>query len=548
LSKGSAHAKPKIKKPKQGSGLDSIMVIRLAVAAVIFAVSLIIDMPKFLSLILLVLSAVVAGYDIVLSAINAVEEGDYFATPLVIVFVSVIAYVIGFGVEGAALLILYQIGLLLIAYADERTKKTAMELLQYQDEETVTRISDLIRDKETGYMEIESVMKKSSGNVLKIAMLFAVVYAAVLPLATSFTFTVSIHRALTIIIIATPMSVIAAMRLTGIMGLCYSAREGIIFNNAKSMESAGLANVAVFDKEGIFTASTPRLLSVQSDFLDNNTFMSFVSHAVFYSDQPFAKAVAAANDQEYKLDVISDFVDMPGRGVDLKIGGARVTLASSELFASRGVYVPDDTAEQGKTYYMTVSDRYVGKITVSDEINQEAAELADNMKSVGIKRCILLTEDGNYESQRLAEELDFSEVYGECDTAKKLKLIEDLNEGSANQIIYIYANGIEAHSGADIDIRVNRKGKYSDAVAYPDFVSNIPFAIQVCNRVREVAITNALFAFIVKAVLIFLSIVGYCNIWFAVFIDMVAAIATVLNTISVTKESFIRSLKYKAGK
>ena len=45
---------------------------------------------------------------------------------------------------------------------------------------------------------------------------------------------------------------------------------------------------------------------------------------------------------------------------------------------------------------------------------------------------------------------------------------------------------------------------------------------------------NTLFAFGVKAFLIFLSILGYCTFWFAILMDMVAAVATILNTIRVT--------------
>ena len=67
-------------------------------------------------------------------------------------------------------------------------------------------------------------------------------------------------------------------------------------------------------------------------------------------------------------------------------------------------------------------------------------------------------------------------------------------------------------------------------------------------RVKDIAVENALFAFIVKALLVFLSIVGYCNLWFAIFIDMVAAVATILNTIRVTNESLISSLRYKMGR
>lgn len=527
---------------------DMLLFIRLVAATVIFAVSLIVKMPAFASILLLVLSAAVAGYDICLQAVNSVENGDYFATPLVVVFIAAISYVIGFASEGAALILLYQIGLRLIAYAAERTRKSAIELLRYQDEETVDKIKALLCEEQAGYMEIESTMRYSSGSILKIAMIFAVVYAITLPLFTSFSYTVSIHRALTIILIATPMSVVAAMPSTGIVGLCYSAQQGVLFNKAATMEATGKVNIAIFDKAGIFSEACPRVLSVQSDVLDSATFMNFAAHAVYYSEQPIARAIAAVNDQEYRLDIISDFVDIPGRGVDVKIGGAQLTLATSELFASRGVYVPQSGESEGRAYYMTVSDRYVGKLVLSSDVNDEAADLAEDMKELGVKRCILLTEDGNDESQQLAEVLGFNEVYGQCDTEKKLRLVSDLSEGSKNRILFVYSSGIESHSSATVDMRVSPKAKYADATVLPDFVANIPFSIQVCRRMREIAVENALFAFVIKAILIFLSIVGFCNVWFAIFIDMAAALATILNSIRVTNESLLRSFQYKRGK
>lgn len=527
---------------------DMLLFIRLVAATVIFAVSLIVKMPAFASILLLVLSAAVAGYDICLQAVNSVENGDYFATPLVVVFIAAISYVIGFASEGAALILLYQIGLRLIAYAAERTRKSAIELLRYQDEETVDKIKALLCEEQAGYMEIESTMRYSSGSILKIAMIFAVVYAITLPLFTSFSYTVSIHRALTIILIATPMSVVAAMPSTGIVGLCYSAQQGVLFNKAATMEATGKVNIAIFDKAGIFSEACPRVLSVQSDVLDSATFMNFAAHAVYYSEQPIARAIAAVNDQEYRLDIISDFVDIPGRGVDVKIGGAQLTLATSELFASRGVYVPQSGESEGRAYYMTVSDRYVGKLVLSSDVNDEAAELAEDMKELGVKRCILLTEDENDESQQLAEVLGFNEVYGQCDTEKKLRLVSDLSEGSKNRILFVYSSGIESHSSAAVDMRVSPKAKYADATVLPDFVANIPFSIQVCRRMREIAVENAVFAFVIKAILIFLSIVGFCNVWFAIFIDMAAALATILNSIRVTNESLLRSFQYKRGK
>ena len=536
-------------KSQSPGGLNSIIVIRLIVASLIFAVSLIVKMPSLVRILLLALSVVVSGYDVALDAVNSVESGDYFATPIVIVFVAVISFFIGFGLEGAALMMFYQIGQILIAYAQERTVKSAKELLCYSDEETVEKVTGIIEEENAGKMAMEYTVGSAASFILKIALGIAVLYAVLIPILTNLSFAVSIHRALTIIVIATPLSVVVAMPLTGIIGICYGAQFGVIFNNAAAMEKAAEVETAVFDKPGVFADDHPSLVSAQSDLLDKSTFMNFAAHAVYYSEQPFAKAISDAFNFDYKLDLISDFQDIPGCGVDLKINGAHVTLATRELFASRGEAVPYENAKEDyQMFYMMVSEKYVGKIALTNEIYGETEQLAPDLKAIGFDKCILLTEDGKEESEAAATELEFDEVYGECDTERKLRLINDLKASRDTQMMYVYANGFDAHSAADLDIRVSRKGKFADILVIPEYIANLPLALQLCSRVREVAAENAIFAFVIKAILIFLSLTGYCNIWFAIFIDMAAALATILNSIRVTSPSLIGILKYKAGK
>ena len=536
-------------KSQSPGGLNSIIVIRLIVASLIFAVSLIVKMPSLVRILLLALSIVVSGYDVALDAVNSVESGDYFATPIVIVFVAVISFFIGFGLEGAALMMFYQIGQILIAYAQERTVKSAKELLCYSDEETVEKVTGIIEEENAGKMAMEYTVGSAASFILKIALGIAVLYAVLIPILTNLSFAVSIHRALTIIVIATPLSVVVAMPLTGIIGICYGAQFGVIFNNVAAMEKAAEVETAVFDKPGVFADDHPSLVSAQSDLLDKSTFMNFAAHAVYYSEQPFAKAISDAFNLDYKLDLISDFQDIPGCGVDLKINGAHVTLATRELFASRGEAVPYENAKEDyQMFYMMVSEKYVGKIALTNEIYGETEQLAPDLKAIGFDKCILLTEDGKEESEAAATELEFDEVYGECDTARKLRLVNDLKASRDTQMMYVYANGFDAHSAADLDIRVSRKGKFADILVIPEYIANLPLALQLCSRVREVAAENAIFAFVIKAILIFLSLTGYCNIWFAIFIDMAAALATILNSIRVTSPSLIGILKYKAGK
>ena len=171
---------------KLSATLNNSLVIRLVVACVVFAVSLILTMPKFLSILLLVLTAVLAGYDIILHAVDAVENGNFLATPVLVILITVLSFCIGFGIEGTALVLLYQIGILLLNFAKDHTKKAALDMLQGQDEDIVKHMGELVDNEENTVMAIENVMRTSAGSILRLAMLFAVIYAIALPLILNY--------------------------------------------------------------------------------------------------------------------------------------------------------------------------------------------------------------------------------------------------------------------------------------------------------------------------------------------------------------------------
>lgn len=539
---------PKVDPEKLSATLNNFLIIRLVVASVIFAVALILNIPNWLRIVLLVISAALAGFDFIMKAFTAVENGDFLSSPVMLVLISVVAFFVGFATEGAALLLLYQIGLLLLNFAKEHTKRSALDLVQDCDEDVYAHMKELAANEESCSMAIENVMQVSAGTILHLAMLFAVVYAIALPLFTNFGFLISIHRALVILLIATPLSIVASIPVAGLVGLCSSASRGLVFNNAGSMEAMADTTVAVIDKNGVFTDECPRVISMYSDVLDQDTFLNFVAHAVYYSEQPVANAISAVFDRDYRLDVIKDFREIPGAGVELSIDGIPVTFASAEYLRGRGLDIEASDESVGQTFYMVVSGRKMGKVVISSDVNQNLENLVPELKSAGIGRCILLCEDSKESGQVFAEAMNFSEMYAQCNTPKKLKIVEETTQKTKGAVLFLYAAGIEQHSAAAVDIRVSKRAKYADAVVTADELGSLPVVKQVSKRVREICIENALFAFIVKAVLIFLSIIGYCNLWLAVVLDFATAIATVFNTIRITGPSIRANLKYRYGR
>lgn len=528
--------------------VSTVIAVRLILASILFVCSVILKIPAFLSIILLVVSAVAAGYDIALKAYSAILRGEFTADPVIVVLVSVLAFFVGFSIEGAALVILYQIGLLLLNYAKERSQRAALELLHYQDDDTVSQMKETLSDDSRKAMPVFNLMYRSSARVLKLAMIIAVVYAIVLPLFTSLPYSVSIHRALIILLVSSPLSVVASIPSVAEVGLCYCAQQGIMFSNAAALEGMADVSAVAFDKNGVFADETPRVTAVYSDVFDSNTFMNFVAHSVYYSDQPIARAVAAVYDHEYNTSVIKDFSDIPGYGVQLSISGIDVVFATRELFDIRGIELPPETITSGQVYYMVVAGKLMGKVVVSSGSNRIDDDFIPELRKCGINRCILFADGPKELNQQFAEDMGFSELYADCDEDVRLGLLQDISNKIKGKLLFIHSGKIDYHTDADIDIRVGRNDEYSDAAVSHDSLSNISFSKQVALRVRELCIENSVFAFVVKSILIFLAITGYCNLWFAIFIDFVAAVATVLNSIRVTSESLLKSLKYKMGR
>ena len=495
-----------------------ILVIRLVIASIIFAVSAVVSMPAIVKTILLAIATLIAGYDIILDAINSIESGDYFGVSVVILFVAVLAFVFGYGIEAAAMVILFKVAHIVSDYVAERTLLSAEELLRYRDEEEIRKTIDTAGKAGAGSLEISDSIEAAASFVLKILIGVAVAFAILAPLTTHLSVRESIHRALSIIVIATPASVLLSLPLAGVVGIFSAARYGTLFNTARGVEKLSDVKTLIVDKAGVLAEECPKLLSVQSDILDTNTFLTFAAHAVYYSEQPIAKALANATDGEYKLEVISNFAEIPGSGVEVDIGGAHVTLATKEYYIDRGEAVPYGAeTSDSQVFYMMIAGRYIGKIAISNSMLDSVENLVTDFRGNGVERCVLISEDGREETAAFASKFGFDDAY-------------------------LYSSGIESHSKADIDVRVSKAGKYADALVNPSSITMLPSVFHVAGRIREVVSENAIFSIAIKAILVFLSINGWCNIWFAMFVDSAASIATQLNAIRVSSDSFLKGM------
>ena len=124
-------------------GVKKELLVRLAVAVVLFIAGLVLSAKGNIALLLMLASFLIGGYDVILRAIVRAANEHSFGEELLVTVAGVLAFVINAGYEAAAVMIIYQAGFALRAYALELTKGALRERVDpYPTEVNVFRGED----------------------------------------------------------------------------------------------------------------------------------------------------------------------------------------------------------------------------------------------------------------------------------------------------------------------------------------------------------------------------------------------------------------------
>ncbi len=149
---------------------DLVLIIRLVIAIVLTAASLIIKVPTAVKYILLVLAVIAAGFDLCFEAVEAVMRKDFVAAPVLVLIAAVGSILLGYPVDGAVAVILYQVCMAALRFAEARTMDSAMDLVRGEEADRAARMQELIHAEGAGETDLGSVIGRSVSLVLKAAI------------------------------------------------------------------------------------------------------------------------------------------------------------------------------------------------------------------------------------------------------------------------------------------------------------------------------------------------------------------------------------------
>ena len=440
------------------------------------------------------------------------------------------------------MLVVYQLGRTCLNFVIRKTKLGFYGAVSPEDREGSLRLRSILNspgslknsvfDKYMPYLELFS----------KAAFIVGILFATAVPLITDMTYVMSIRRGSMLIIAAVPISALAALPMYSLAGLSRAAEYGVYIKNTASLENTGDLASVIYDKADVFTDGTPKLVSVNSPILDNESFLQLAAYTAYSSEQRFAAPIVSAYSGDIITSYISDFKDIPGCGMEISLHGRSVLLGTGELFDAKGISIPDTERKSGYILYLAIGGRYAGSLTLKEKLNPYAESVISDFAALGGIKSVLLTEDGRDVSERLAKALNVDELHYECGFTEKADIIQKCKDQLApdEKLMYISAENLEYHTAADIDAKVGTEFENADMLMSNVGIFGLPVAYTASHMVKRLSSENLVFTAVIKFVLVVLALTGSATLWFIVLLDFAASVFGVLNVVRMPSADTLR--------
>ena len=198
----------------------------------------------------------------------------------------------------------------------------------------------------------------------------------------------------------------------------------------------------------------------------------------------------------------------------------------------------------GTIVYIAINNEYEGSIVISDEIKEDVDSALYKLKSIGIRKTVMLTGDNKSVANKIAKLIGIDKVYAELLPGDKVSKIEEIiKEKSKKGKVLFVGDGINdapVLARADIGIAMGGIGsdaaiEAADVVLMRDKIESISEAIRISKRTNKILWQNIILALTIKIGVMLLVVLGLTNMWAAVFADVGVTLIAVLNSIRIIR-------------
>lgn len=417
-----------------------------------------------------------------------------------------------------------------------------VEVTRCYGESTVAKILDLVENASTRKSKTEGFITRFAKYYTPCVVLLAAALA-VIPSLIDGRWALWCERALIFLVISCPCALVISVPLSYFGGIGGASRQGILIKGANYLEILSLVRTVVFDKTGTLTQGAFAVSEIYSTKMKAEELLELAALAESYSDHPIAMSLKAACEHPMRAERVTGFEEFTGFGVKACVDGKIVHAGSTKLMEHLDIEKVPQT-HMGTAVHVAVDGCYAGYILIADSLKRDAVETIQNLKSMGIDRCVLLTGDSQETGAAVAEKLGLDGCHGGLLPDGKVAKVEELLSQSPGKLAFVGdgINDAPVLSRADVGIAMGGLGsdaaiEAADVVLMDDKLSKLCEAIRIAQKTKRIVIQNIVFALGIKALVLCLGAMGIATMWAATFADVGVSVLAILNA--------MRALKHK---
>ena len=416
------------------------------------------------------------------------------------------------------------------------TSVLTVEVSREYEDSTVAKVLELVEDSVSRKAPAEKFITKFARYYTP-AVVAAALVTVVVPTVLGYDFTTWLYRALTFLVVSCPCALVISVPLSYFCGIGAASRMGVLIKGASYMETMSRIHAVVFDKTGTLTKGSFEISKVHSLENDEDGLVDMAAAAESVSNHPISKSIRDAGKGSVDANRVSSAEEVAGKGVRATIDGSEVIVGNHRLMNDRGIeYCREEVA--GTNIHVARDGRYLGHIVVSDIVKDDAGCAVAALKSMDVKDTVMLSGDAERICKdvggRLGIDTICSELLPSDKTAELERVMSECPPGKAVAFVGDGINDAPSLARADVGIAMGGLGsdaaiEAADVVIMDDAPSKIPQCIKLSRKVNRIVYENIVFALAVKFGIMFLTLLGYADMWLAVFGDVGVTIIAVIN-------------------
>ncbi len=348
-----------------------------------------------------------------------------------------------------------------------------------------------------------------------------------------------IHTGLEILVIGCPCAIVISVPLAFFSAIGLASKNSIVIKGANYLDKLLEMGVLVTDKTGTLTHGSFEINKIEAVNGNKDELLEYLYAAESLSKHPIGKAICHDVKTANFSNDLSNFNEIAGLGIIVDYKGKTIIAGGEKLLKQEGVEMTP-VVESGTVVYCAVDKKYVGYVSLSDVIKDNAQPMVNLLHSKKVD-IVLLTGDKEDNAKQICNKLGIDRWYSELLPEDKMQYLEKEISNTDKAVAFIGDGINDAPSIIRSDIGIAMGGMGSDiAVENADIIimnddpAKVYDSIDIASKARNTSLFNIFFALAIKLAVYILALFFRDASWMmyvAILADTGLTVLLVINSL-----------------